>query len=192
MRFLTHAAPSQTFLLESYEQFATLLLAVHLKGVVPPPVAHDSGFQTTAEDAHRGGFGSPTQVAVSPIGSPSAPASLPSYLRPRFAFCLSVAEGLDRVFRSAFEQLAPSTPGTPTYSHLTRRKVSHVLHPSSASALVAAGIQCTVNTNPAGENKVFEYEFDFFELCAARLMVNIEEGMNRADAAGGVVLWFRR
>jgi hypothetical protein len=210
-------ATPQSFRLDDYEAFATLLLSLTLRGIVkeavtppPPPPTHSdnlegAGLHDNALDARA----EPFNVVFTPIGTPSVDAELPAVLRKRFTFSMPLADGLDRVFRSWFED--PVVQPTPaTYSHLTKSNFSKTLIPSSASCLLKARIECVPNpvvaegggtvdvyralsVQAGSATKAFEFKFDQVELDLGRLVVAIEEGLSKGDGnAETVVMWLRR
>lgn len=161
----THILP-----LDDEEAFGSMLLSLHLQGVdksKPTPVVEE-------EDAPAVGTGPrPIAMTMSAVGIPPPIAnpfnSPPARPNPAFTFSLTLAEGLERLYRSWFE-ITPSgcagssfdlekelahlqfnsannmemedDSGTAVDSFIQPRTQPQILKPSGACALLQAHIQC--------------------------------------------------
>lgn len=151
--------------LDDEEAFGSMLLSVHLRGVDRAEAAitafDDPATRTHVAPVQLSSIPATDSISMAAIGrTPTAfdtngtgntPASTPPSSsspssRPRFSFSLSLAEGLDRLYRSWFETILPPSdiytpPASPSLWGY-RPTLPQVLSPSGSCGLLEARIQC--------------------------------------------------
>lgn len=161
--------------LDDEEAFGSMLLSVHLRGVDRAEAAitafDDPATRTYVAPVALSSIPATNSISMAAIGrAPTAfdpngngtPASTPPSSsspssRPRFSFSLSLAEGLDRLYRSWFETILPPSdiytpPASPTLWGY-RPTLPQVLSPSGSCGLLEARIQCQQSTRYASAEK---------------------------------------
>lgn len=139
-------------------------------------------------------------VARPPRSLPITPSSTPPRGPPSVSFSLSLAEGLERLYRSWFESPSASSSAVP-------QTKTHELHPTgekTSAALRSARIECVqvppTMAVPYGSSAygsgyepmrqtLFEFAYTGLEMDVGRLVVGVEEGMDREESRGPIVLW---
>ena len=145
-----------------------------------------------------------------PADAPSAIANRPDTppATPPITWSVSLAEGFDRLFRPWFEDstFPPATQHSsrpPVASPWSRRTTSQILTPAPSSGLREARIRCVqvapvdsgrdLYRRPQGPLSVFEYSYESLVVDVARLLVRMEEGLERGTGEEAVVVlqWVR-
>lgn len=168
-RFVLPVQMKQFLPLDDEEAFGSMLLSVHLRGLSRKEVEVE-------DDSGEGQLGT-LRLADAPTASTTLPITMVAGGRPsftnlpgrsslpstEFTFSLSVAEGLERLFRSWFEiplsstfdieeevihqqellsRTASSNTSTSFSSNVIKPTRPHTLFPSGSCALLEARIQC--------------------------------------------------
>ena len=148
-----------------------------------------------------------------PSSAPTTPQSAPPRPRAFLSFSISLAEGLERLFRTWFEDQTLEPPLSPSHAH-PRRTVPQVLVPSGSCGLLEASIECyqVAPAQPAagstrsisypfsgygsasytpGQPRLFEFFYSQLKLEVGKIVVGVEEGLGKGSKRGEVVMWMR-
>lgn len=199
--------------------------SVHIRGVEPPEVEEPASSTSTlpihlpaltspplTPASTPPGFNALHWALTSAIGTPPGrqlpitPASTPPRGPPSVSFSLSLAEGLERLYRTWFEN-PNAQPRSTTTAACPRKTAPQTLYPTG-SALRSARIQCkqvepsvpfAYPTHLYGSGSyvsmrptLFEFAYESLELDVAKLISGVEEGLDREEHHGPIILWMMR
>ncbi|SCZ90155.1 BZ3500_MvSof-1268-A1-R1_Chr1-3g01808 [Microbotryum saponariae] len=188
--FTGSTTASQSITLDDDQSFGNNILALHIRTV---HASAKTPLHLEAPETWR---------------AASSPPTLESY-----AWTMTVANGMNRVFRSWFERPdipPPSPPSSPEYDSsdqetllAPRPKAIKMLKPALGCAIHSAQIQCHLVHGIARDPRVtyqplpgalpsrFEFAYESLKVDVARLVVGVEEGIRRSGHKERFLMWLR-
>ncbi|KAM0756428.1 hypothetical protein T439DRAFT_321127 [Meredithblackwellia eburnea MCA 4105] len=250
-RFVLPSSLPQYLLMEEDEAFSSFLLSVHIRALEEeappsmrtspdPSLMFPSPPSTPSTSPGRSSpinftFTSPA-MGRPPRSLPITPASTPPRGPPSVSISISLAEALERMYRTWFENsnlspnsschplpstastsssasssitpIAATAPIIPIFPPKRRKMIARDLHTGGSGggcALKSARINCVqVEPLPSGDYASrsygcgayvpnnpshFEFHYESVDLDVGRLVVGVEEGMDKNSSKGSIVLW---
>lgn len=210
LSFTEPTPPVHRLLLDEDEQFGGVMLSLSVRGLDRArcqtkqfgakatrgyaPVSFATGIRQPSRRVPLDGGGQHSALPERPDTPPATPP---------ITWSITLADGFDRLYRSWFEDLTLTTFPQLTAPYNTQHHTLHALTPSPCSSLRSVQIRCAQQApsecgrdlygKPRGQAAVFEYEYEGLVVDVGKVLVGMEEAVERGCGREAVVVlqWVR-